>query len=130
MQIDHSQPTPITVGDHIRKVRSERKLTQTQAAEVMAVSEATVLNWEKGETDPPIAYWPAIIAFLGYDPNPAGTGLAERMRAYRRHCGLSIKEAAARARVDEGSWGTWERTGHVPWKRYREALDRLLDRMS
>ena len=92
----------------------------------MAVSDATVLNWEKGTTEPPIVFWPAIIAFLGYDPHPAPMTLSERMSAFRRRKGLSIKEAALRARVNESSWGSWERTGLIPWKRYRTFVDEFL----
>jgi hypothetical protein len=58
----------------------------------MAVSAATVLNWEKGATEPPSAFWPAIIAFLGYDPHPMPVTLSERMTAFRRRKGLSIKK--------------------------------------
>jgi transcriptional regulator with XRE-family HTH domain len=69
---------------------------------------------------------PAIIAFLGYDPIPASTALAERIREYRRRHGLSINEAAHRAGVHEDSWGHWERTGAIPWERYRALLDEFL----
>jgi transcriptional regulator with XRE-family HTH domain len=55
-----------------------------------------------------------------------GTTLTERMREYRRRHGLSIKEAAFRACVDESSWGSWERTGLIPWKRYRTLVDAFL----
>ena len=92
----------------------------------MAVSAATVLNWEKGATEPPSAFWPAITAFLGYNPAPPPQTLTERMRAYRYRHGLSIKEAALRAEVHEDSWGRWERTGVVSWERYRRALDEFL----
>lgn len=92
----------------------------------MAVSEATVLNWEKGKTEPPIAFWPAIIAFLGYDPMPVPTTLTQRMQAFRRQHGLSIKAAALRLGVHQDSWGAWEKTGDVPWVRFRELLDALL----
>lgn len=88
-------------------------LTQVQAAKLMNVSDATVLNWEKGETEPPAGFWPAIMAFLGYEPFPAPATLAERMSAFRRREGLSVKEAAQRAGVDEASWSRWERTGLI-----------------
>jgi hypothetical protein len=52
-------------------------------------------------------HWPAILAFLGYDPMFAVATLAHRMRSYRQRLGLSIKEAALRAGVDESSWGHW-----------------------
>ena len=75
---------------------------------------------------PHIAFMPAIVRFLGYDPTPEPTTTADRMRSYRQRLGLSIKEAAHRARVDESSWGTWERTGLIPWKRYQMLLGEFL----
>lgn len=116
----------VTIGDHLRKARRERKLTQADAAVAMGVSAATVANWESGKTEPPIALWPRIIGFLGYDPVPTAATLPERMYAFRRRNGLSIKDAAARAGVDEGTWGCWERSGEVAWERYRIALESLL----
>lgn len=50
------------------------------------------------------------------------------MRAYRRHNGLLIKEAALRAGVDAVSWWRWEATGRVPWKRYRILLAEFLSK--
>jgi DNA-binding XRE family transcriptional regulator len=126
--IDSAEPPPITVGGHIRKIRCERKLTQEQAGAAMAVSAATVLNWEKDQTEPPVMYWPAIIAFLGYDPLSTGTSLQDRMLAFRRYHGLSIKQAARGAGVDPDSWAQWERTGHVARARQLVALEMFLER--
>jgi len=61
---------PQTLGEHVRKRRLELGLTQSQAAEQLGASPWTVLNWEKGHTEPPIESMPAIIRFLGYDPLP------------------------------------------------------------
>ena len=48
---------------------------------------------------------PAVIRFLGYDPFPEPVTLSDRMRAYRKRNGLSIRAAALRAGVDEeSSW--------------------------
>lgn len=59
-----------TLGDHIRKCRLDRRLFQRQVAEVIGVHSLTVTNWERNATVPPMAYIPAIIRFLGYDPSP------------------------------------------------------------
>ena len=96
---------PLTLAEHIKRGRRRAGLTQTQAAPRLDVCPFTVLNWEKGKTEPPIAAMPAIIAFLGDDPGPFAATLAERMRHYRRLGGLSIKEAAMRAGVHEDTWG-------------------------
>ena len=41
---------PQTIGEHLRKRRIELGVSQTQAAECLAVSAATVLKWEKGDS--------------------------------------------------------------------------------
>ncbi len=94
------------IGDHIQLRRSERKLPQRDVANQIGVSSVTIGNWEKNSTDPPVEFMPAIMAFLGYDPMPAPTTLAERMRAYRHRFGLSIKAAAPR-------WGARGLLGRV-----------------
>lgn len=116
----------MTIGDHVRQQRSERKLLQGNVAKEIGVSEATIGNWEKNRTEPPIALMPAIIMFLGFDPAPEPVTLADRMRAYRMRAGLSIKEAASRVGVHEDSWAQWERTRVIAWERYRALVDEFL----
>ena len=48
------------------------------------------------------------------------------MREYRRKHGLTIKDAARRIEIDASSWGQWERTGFIAWKRYRTLVDEFL----
>ena len=78
---------PQTLGEHVRKRRLDLRLTQKQAAERLGVSPWTVLNWEKGRTEPPIESMPAIIRFLGYDPFPKPMNIPERLLAKRRAMG-------------------------------------------
>lgn len=60
--------TPRTLGEHLKRCRLTRKLTQKQAAKLLGVCSNTVLHWEKNQTSPPSASIPAILAFLEYDP--------------------------------------------------------------
>ncbi len=117
---------PQTLGEHVRKRRLELSLTQKQAAERLGVNPWTVLNWEKDHTEPPIESMPAIIRFLGYDPFPEPKSLAEHLLAKRRAMGWSIKEAARRLGVDEGTWGDWECGQTMLYRRHRELIARLL----
>jgi len=119
-------PPPQTLGEHIKRKRTQKGLTQAQAASLMGVDAFTVLNWEKGKTEPPIQTIPAILQFLGYDPFPKPKTFSERMFALRRVKGWTIKEAAEQLSVDEGTWSAWERTGKVPWKESRERLEDFL----
>ena len=117
---------PQTLGEHIRKRRLELRLTQKQAAERLGVNPWTVLNWEKGHTEPPIESMPAIIQFLDYEPFPAPENIPERLLAKRRAMGWSIKEAAQQLGVDEGTWGGWECGQIMLYRRHREWIARLL----
>ncbi len=129
LRVKKSSPypeSPQTIAEHIRKARGLLKLTQREAAELLGVDPFTVLNWEKGHTEPPAMATPTIRRFLGYDPYPAPKTLPERLLAFRRLKGWSIKEAADRIGVDEGTWGTWERGLVGPWKRYLTQLEKFL----
>ena len=53
--------------------------------------------WERGETEPALAFLPAILRFLGYDPRPEPTTLAERLVAVR-HAPRSQPAARCRNR--------------------------------
>ena len=74
---------PETLGQHVRRCRLSRGLTQDAVAAGLNISVATLLNWEKGKTQPADPSLPAIIAFLGYDAFPAATSLPERLQAAR-----------------------------------------------
>ena len=65
----------------MKKRRLELALSQKQAADRLGVTSFTVLNWEKGRTEPSITSYPAIVRFLAYDPFPEPTSFRERLLA-------------------------------------------------
>lgn len=118
---------PKTIGEHLKRARLLRGLTQKQTAAELRVDETTVLHWEKGRTEPQTKDYPAILSFLGYDPSPAPITLPERMLAFRRARGWTLKQAATALGVNEATWGQWERGDQpIAWKRYRERLEAFL----
>lgn len=117
---------PISVGDHVRKRRLELGLLQKEAALQLEVNPWTVLNWEKGRTEPPVAAMPAIFRFLGYDPFPEPRTLPERLLAERRKMGWSIKVAAEFVAVDPGTWRQWECGNMILYRKHRILVARLL----
>jgi DNA-binding XRE family transcriptional regulator len=117
---------PISVGDHVRKKRLELELQQKEAAQQLGVNPWTVLNWEKGHTQPPVSAMPAIFQFLGYDPYPEPKTLPGRLLAKRREMGWSIKQAAHHVNVDPGTWKRWERGGTISYRPYRLRVASLL----
>ena len=118
---------PISVGDHIRKKRLQLGLLQREVAELLEVSPWTVMNWEKGRTEPPVSSVSAILEFLGYDPYPEPKTVSERLLAKRRVLGWSIREAAKYAGVDPGTWGRWESGRTVLYRQHRELVARFLN---
>jgi transcriptional regulator with XRE-family HTH domain len=120
---------PRALGEHVRKRRLELNLTQRQVADRLGVTCLTVLNWEKGKTEPPVESIAAIIEFLGYDPFPNAKSLPDRLIATRRAQGWTIKEAARQLGVDEGTWGEWERKGSIPWTRYQCMVEEFLTKI-
>ena len=117
---------PETLGEHIRKRRIELALTLKQAAARLGVTDCTVINWEHNRTEPPVIAIPAIVQFLGYNPFPTPTTLAERLLAKRRAMGWTINQAARTVEVDPGTWRDWEAGKVVLYRKHRAALASLL----
>ncbi|WP_425281572.1 helix-turn-helix domain-containing protein [Peiella sedimenti] len=65
--------------------------------------------WERDEREPFIHFYPALIAYLGYEPWSEPNSLGERLRLERRRRGVRIDQAARLVGVDEGTWRRWER---------------------
>jgi len=66
-----SEP-PKTLGDHLRRVRIDRKLTNVQVAHILGVVYQTVEKWEHNRTKIGPASQLKIVAFIGYDPDVSG----------------------------------------------------------
>lgn len=81
---------------------------QIDAAAIVGVDPKTWMWWEQDMRQPYVHQYPVIIRYLGYEPWSEPTGLGDRLLAERRRRGLSIKQAAERAGVDEGTFGRWE----------------------
>ena len=62
-----------TIGDHIRKVRLDRKLSQPELSQTLNVSIATIANWEFNRSKPLNINQSLIIGFLGYVPTQVET---------------------------------------------------------
>jgi transcriptional regulator with XRE-family HTH domain len=117
---------PRTLGEHPKRCRLQRKLSQTEAARVLEVNPSTILNWEKGHTEPSVEAIPTLLQFLGYDPLPEPKTLPERLLAKRRAMGWSIREAAQRLGVDPGTWTDWEGGKTILFRKHRALVARLL----
>ncbi len=117
---------PSSLGEHLIKRRMEAGLYQREVAVRLGVTLHTVLNWEKGWTEPEARHWPKIIGFLGCDPQPESAALGGRLQARYRALGLSRKEAGRRLGIDENSLKAYEDGACEPGEHNRKKLDRFL----
>lgn len=120
---------PATVGEHILRKRLEDRLDRKQLAPRLGVDEYTLMNWELGRTkEIPAKQIPAIVDYLGYNPEPEPEGVGAKLRWKRRALGWTAREAARRNYVDPSTWEAWERqSGWPAYPRHQKALQAFLN---
>jgi transcriptional regulator with XRE-family HTH domain len=64
--------TPETLGEHLRRVRVDRGLTNVQTALMLGVAYQTVERWEHNRRAISAKNRSKVLAFLGFDPDEAG----------------------------------------------------------
>jgi transcriptional regulator with XRE-family HTH domain len=117
---------PKTLGEQIKKKRLELGLSQKEAGRLLAVSSCTILNWEKGHTEPLILAIPAVLQFLGFVFIPTPKTIPELLFAFRQSHGLSIRGAAKELGVHFETWRDWEHGKTILRLKHRELVARLL----
>lgn len=115
----------VILGEHIRRCGRMLSLTQEETAERLGVNAGTVINWETLQTKPAIQFIRAIIAFLGYNPEPIDEGtFAGRLVAKRRELGLFQREAT-RSLAMAG----WELGARIARGAHRQIMKGFLGRV-
>ena len=122
--------SPKHIGEHIKKKRLDLGLLQHEAAEEMGVSLWTVINWELGETTPPVWYGPRIIKFLGYDATPEPQNFVGRIWSLRWRLGLKQSELAEELGVSASTVSDWERSRCRPSRKIRQHVHHLRTRLA
>ncbi len=117
---------PQTLGDHLKRRRLGLGLFQKDVAQQLAVNEWTYLLWEHDRAFPNIRTWPTAIRFLGYYPFSKPKTLSDRLIAFRRLRGLSIKELARQLGIDGGTLAKWEKGEREPAGNRMEIVDEFL----
>lgn len=106
--------TPTTLGEHLRRRRLDLALTQRTLAETFGVSTESIRMWERGLAVPLARHYAALVEFLGYDPQPVGVGIGDRLSRLRRRLGLTYRELATLIGFDEGSLCRWTTGNRQP----------------
>ncbi|MBI2618757.1 MAG: helix-turn-helix domain-containing protein [Ignavibacteriales bacterium] len=121
-----------TIGDHIRKRRTELELLQKDVAGLVGVYKTTVYDWERGYTKPRHRYLPKVIEFLGYDPAPAEPRtLGEKLLKYRKDRGITQKELARRIGIDPTTLSRLEKgKGNRNFRNVKEKAESFLRKHS
>jgi transcriptional regulator with XRE-family HTH domain len=116
------------VGDHIRRKRLDLGQGQRILARRLGVREETIHLWETGRARPLPGHYGRIVRFLGYDPEPGGPDLGERIRATRRRLGLTQAELAVVLGADEGTVGDLEANRRRPSRKIAAAVEVFIAR--
>jgi transcriptional regulator with XRE-family HTH domain len=125
-QVKDYPANPKTIGQAIRKRRLDLDLRQIDVAKIIGCHELTIGNWEKGCRTPHINHMVGIIRFLGYNPLPRGTSIAEQIIAHRKSCGLTQRKFARALGVDPSTLARWEKEEREPEGRHADAINERL----
>lgn len=103
LPINQAYPLELnTIGDHLRKVRIDRKLSQKDLSKIISVTEDTITGWELNRNSPKPKYIKKIIEFLGYSPfKTENASLNEQLYYARLTLGLTQEEIAKEIGIDE-----------------------------
>ncbi len=87
--------TPNTLGDHLRKVRLDRGLSQPQVAKLLKVTTDTITGWELNRYAPQARLAKRVIQFLGYFPfKTEDLSIGSGLHLARLVCGKTQKQVA------------------------------------
>jgi DNA-binding XRE family transcriptional regulator len=104
----------------------ELGLLQRMVQARFKLDKETYATWEKDRCYPAMKQWPAIIAFLGFDPNGEPQSIGEKLRAYRRRHGLSRKALALMIPCDEATLWKWEEGRRFPLGEHAQSVNAIV----
>lgn len=127
--VNPAYPTSLdTLGDHLRKIRLDRGLSQPQVAKVLKVTPDTVTGWELNRHQPPARLAKRIIKFLGYIPFAEdGVSLGKKLHFARQLSGKTQEQVAIRIGCDESNLRQIELDKRKPGKRTLLKIERFID---
>ena len=104
------------------------KLLQKDIAQMLSVTEDSIVNWENNRSLPQVQFYPKIINFLSYLPFEIDkSSFSGRLKAYRYLNGLSQYQLGKIVGVDESTVCSWELGENQPLKRWLIKLNTLFN---
>ena len=116
-----------TIGDHLLRRRLVLKLLQRQVAQRLKVDVMTVRNWENSRNRPRAEHMPAILQFLGYNPEQVANTQGERLKQRRIGLGMSRTDTAQALGVNPSTIARWERAEREPGGEFALRLNQFLE---
>ena len=112
-----------TLGDHLRKVRLDRGLSQPNVADVLKVSTDMVTCWELNRNQPTAKFAKVIIDFLGYLPFKSdGHSFGKKLYFARLITGKTQKLIAKELGCDESNLRHIELNRRTPHGKTKEKI--------
>jgi len=116
-----------TLGDHLRKIRLDRGLSQVEVARQLKVTTETVTGWELNRHEPKTTLVKRIYGFLGYCPCALGSNsIGDRLRQARLCLGHTQKQAASKINCDCSNIRLIEKGLREPQMTTRRKLDEYI----
>ncbi|MDO8366817.1 MAG: helix-turn-helix transcriptional regulator [Saprospiraceae bacterium] len=116
------------MGDHLRKVRLDRWLSQPEIAKLLEVTTDTVTGWELNRHEPTVQMAKRILEFLGYFPfYKDSQSIGEQLRLARMISGKTQAEVAKEIGVDESTLRWVELGTRKPFRKTREKIERFFE---
>ncbi len=116
-----------TLGDHLRKIRLDRGLTQLDVARILNVTSDTIYKWESNLFPPLPKHSNNIMIFLGYVPfEESYQKFHELIRAARIQKGDNLKEAALKIGCDPTALSRIEKNLVNPHANTRSKIEKYI----
>jgi len=94
----------VTLGDHLRKVRLDKGMSQPQVSLILNTSTDMVTNWELNRNEPTPKFAKLIIEFIGYVPfSLENASLGKRIYYARLMSGMTQDQISKEIGCDESN---------------------------
>lgn len=118
-----------TLGDHLRKVRLDRGLSQPDVAKILKVSTDMVTCWELNRNQPTAKFAKAIIDFLDYIPFKVDDcSIGKQLYYARLITGKTQKQVAKIIGCDTSNMRRIELDQRVPQDKTRGKIEDFINR--